>query len=130
LIAGPLVMVPKESRRDTPAMNHDPRPHVHRRRRAIERLRSLTTGTAVAGLAGVAGFGVLAAATWSGDPSAVGATDAGSTSSGSGGGGPVNGPATVQTNPSRVTTPQNPTVTKPRVQRVSGTGHATTGGSH
>jgi len=44
--------------------------HVRRRRRAIERLRALTTGAAVAGVAGTAGFGVLAAASWSGDPTA------------------------------------------------------------
>ena len=44
-------------------MSHDPRPHIHRRRHAIGRLQSLTTGAAIAGLAGTAGFGVLAADT-------------------------------------------------------------------
>ena len=49
--------------------------HIQRRRRAIERLRTLTTGAAVAGVAGTAGFGILAAVSWSGDPTASSAAD-------------------------------------------------------
>src|SRR6476646_9270194 len=44
--------------------------HAHRRRRALDRLEGLTTGLAVAGVAGTAGFAILAAATWSGVPGA------------------------------------------------------------
>ncbi|HLO34835.1 MAG TPA: hypothetical protein VK194_02075, partial [Candidatus Deferrimicrobium sp.] len=65
-------------------MNHDPRPHIHRRRRAIDRLRTLTTGAAVAGLAGTAGFGVLAAATWSGNATVADAAGSTTIDGGSG----------------------------------------------
>ena len=51
-------------------MQSDPRPHVRRRHRAIERLGSLSSLAVVAGVAGTAGFGLVAAMTWSGDPSA------------------------------------------------------------
>src|SRR4051794_41966137 len=44
--------------------------HAHRRRRALDRLEGLTTGLAVAGVAGTAGLAILAAATWSGVPGA------------------------------------------------------------
>lgn len=57
--------------------------HVHRRGRAIDRLRSVTAGAAVAGIAGTVGFGALAAATWSGDPTATSAAG-GSNGAGSG----------------------------------------------
>jgi len=56
-------------------MTSDPRLHAGRRSRAIERLRTTTTGVAVAGVAGTAAFGLLAAATWSGTPGATGAAD-------------------------------------------------------
>ncbi len=114
-------------------MNHDPRPHIHRRRRAIDRLRSLTTGAAVAGLAGTAGFGILAAASWSGTSGALGATGATTDDTGGASGNtPIYG--TTGSNQRQVapnsggTAPQPTKV--PRVQRVSGSGHASTGGSH
>lgn len=121
-------------------MSHDPRPHVHRRRNAIGRLRSLTTGAAIAGVAGTAGFGILAARTWSGDPTAAGAT-LGSTTDGSGTGtsgttgttGTNRTSGTSGTNrtaPNSGGTAQQPTTTTPRVQRGTGSGHASTGGSH
>ena len=121
-------------------MNHDPRPHIHRRRRAIGRLRSFTTGAAVAGFAGTAGFGILAAASWSGTPGAVGADGAttdgttgitGSTgiTGGTNGSSGITRIAPTRT-PSTGGTALGPTVTTPRVQRVSGGGHASTGGSH
>jgi len=47
-------------------MNKHLRLHAIRRRDAIDRLRSLTTGAIVAGTAGTIGFGALAAATYSG----------------------------------------------------------------
>jgi hypothetical protein len=55
-------------------MNQHLRVHVGRRRQAIVRLQSLTTGAVVAGVAGTIGFGVLAAATFSGKSSAQAAT--------------------------------------------------------
>src|SRR5439155_23288270 len=55
---------PKGMPGETPAMTNASR-HIQRRRRAIERLRTLTTGAAVAGVAGTAGFGILAAVSWS-----------------------------------------------------------------
>jgi hypothetical protein len=55
-------------------MNNHLRAHVGRRRQAIDRLQSLTTGAMVAGVAGTIGFGVLAAATFSGKTSAQAAT--------------------------------------------------------
>jgi hypothetical protein len=45
------------------------RAHVGRRRAAIDRLRTLTTGVVVAGVAGTVGFGLLAAATFRGNSS-------------------------------------------------------------
>jgi hypothetical protein len=51
------------------------RAHVSRRTQAIDRLRSVTTGVVVAGVAGTIGFGVLAAATFSGKSSAQAATN-------------------------------------------------------
>ena len=56
--------------------------HIHRRRRAIDRLRALTTGVAVAGIAGTAGFGAVAAVSWSGQPGVQSAADLGGGSSG------------------------------------------------
>ena len=115
-------------------MNHDPRPHVHRRRLATDRLRSLTTGAALAGLAGTAGFGAIAAISWSGTTASDNGatTDAGTglsaptathSTTAAGGAGST---GTRVTPNAGVTTPQ-PT---PRVQRGSGSGHASSGGSH
>ena len=50
------------------------RSHVVRRRAAIDRLRSMTTGAVVVGAAGTIGFGFLAAATFTGKSSAQAAT--------------------------------------------------------
>ena len=116
-------------------MNHDPRPHIHRRGRAIERLRALTTGAAVASLAGTAGFGLLAAVTWSGNATSGTSATAPSTSTvGSATSGSTRlAPNSVAVNPVDLNaggTVQQPPVAAPRVQRVSGGGHATTGGSH
>ena len=110
-------------------MNQDPRLHVRRRRLAIDRLRSLTTGAAVAGVAGVAGFGLLAAATWSGDPSKTGATTT-TTTDDSGGADDSSGSGTNGTNGSVAKPTQRPMTTTPRVQRGTSPGHAATGGSH
>jgi cytoskeletal protein RodZ len=55
-------------------MNNHLRVHVGRRRRAIDRLQSLTTGAVVVGVAGTVGFGVLAAATFTGKSTAQAAT--------------------------------------------------------
>jgi len=55
-------------------MNKHLRLHVGRRGAAIDRLRSMTTGTVVAGAAGTIGFGFLAAATFTGKSSAQAAT--------------------------------------------------------
>lgn len=113
-------------------MTHDPRPHIQRRGRAIGRLRSLTAGAAIAGLAGTAGFGILAAASWSG--TAQSATDSDATGSGlpdTGTGGSSGGSGTApRVAPNNGAAIQPPTTTAPRVQRGSGPGHASSGGSN
>ncbi len=123
--------------------------HIHRRGRAIDRLRSVTTGAAVAGIAGTVGFGALAAATWSGNPnvtSAAGATNGAGTGSGSNGtrtgpsnvgdgstGGGDDGGSLFGTAPGGAfgTDPnggQNPTFVRPA--QPGSRSHATSGGSH
>ena len=77
-------------------MNDTPRSSAARRASAIARLRSLTIGTAVASVAGVAGFGVIAAATYSG----VAATPA-----------LVDGAGTTTTTPATTTTTSGTTST-------------------
>ena len=141
----PRVIVPKGSAGETPVMKHDPRLHIHRRRSAIGRLRSLTTGAAIAGFAGTAGFGVLAAATWSGNAAAADQTggsttiDAANGATGTGGTDGTTGTngttGTTGTNRRRIApstggSAQQPTTATPRVQRATGGGHASTGGSH
>jgi len=114
-------------------MTHDPRPHIQRRGRAIGRLRSLTACAAIAGLAGTAGFGILAAASWSGT-AAKAATDSDATESdatGSGTGGSSGESGTVpRVAPNTGAAIQPPTTTAPRVQRGSGPGHVSSGGSN
>jgi hypothetical protein len=105
-------------------MQHDPRPHIRRRRHAIGRLRSLSTTAAVAGLAGTAGFGAMAALSWSGDPTATPLPAAATTNGTTGRAGATAQPAV----PNRGLA-QAPTVTTPRTGRSNG-GHAATGGSH
>lgn len=132
------VIVPKGKVADTGVMNHDPRPHVHRRRLAIDRLRSLTTGAALAGLAGTVGFGALAAISWSGTTTSDSGT---TTDSGTGlaaptptrgttaAGGAGTGSTGTRVVPNAGVSAPQPTAT-PRVQRGSGSGHASSGGSH
>jgi len=101
--------------------------HIQRRRRAIERLRALTTGAAVAGVAGTAGFGILAAVSWSGDPAASNAADP---PAGNGSASPAPDEILGST-PNSVSTsgsPRQGTRVQP-VQPGSGRSHATTGGS-
>jgi hypothetical protein len=146
----PLVTVPKGSLADTATMN-DAINHIHRRGRAIDRLRAVTTGAAVAGIAGTVGFGALAAATWSGEPNARTAAglssgagdDSGSTranterddaENGSNGGSDDGGPlfgtqpgdafGTIPNEGAR----QNPTFVRPA--QPGSRSHATSGGSH
>ncbi len=59
-------------------MNEHLREHTGRRREAIDRLRSMTTGAVVAGAAGTIGFGFLAAATFRGNSPATEGTSPGS----------------------------------------------------
>jgi hypothetical protein len=114
---------------ETSTMTHDPRPHIHRRRHAIDRLRSLTVGATVAGLAGTAGFGVLAAASWSGVPKT--ADDTGATTTDTSGTSGTTGTSRVGLVPNTGGTALTPTPTAtPRVKRSSGSGHASSGGSH
>jgi hypothetical protein len=125
-------------------MNGDPRIHVRRRRRAIDRLQSLTTGAAVAGIAGTAGFSLLAAASWSGVPGATTAADVGGAGliptnpSGNGSSGastPRNQPQAGTTDPfatgggSGSSGSSGTTRVRP-AQPGTGRSHATSGGSH
>jgi hypothetical protein len=119
---------------ETGGMFQDPRAHIRRRRYAIDRLRSLTTGAAIAGLAGTAGCGLLAATSWSGTASAAVTAGGSTTSDGTSGSGTSGSEGTSGTDPIQVApqtgqSGQQPTSTT-RVQRGSGSGHAATGGSH
>jgi hypothetical protein len=130
---GDRVTVPKERIDETPVMNQDPRPHIRRRGHAIDRLRSVTTGAAIAGLAGTAGFGLLAAVTWSGDATAANAAGGSTTTNGTtstNGTGGTSGTNRAGIAPNTGGAAQQPTTATPRVQRGSGSGHASTGGSH
>jgi len=112
-------------------MNRATRQQVTRRSVALDRLESITTGAAIAGVAGTIGFGALAAITFSGTANAANATDGQSR-------------PTVQddrSGPSRddVVTPVAPNsnddngvqpfVAAPAPQTSSRRSHATTGGS-
>ena len=124
----------KGSGGETAAMTSDPRPHIRRRDGALIRLRGLTTTAAVAGVAGTAVFGAVAAASWSGDPKATSATDPG-TGTGPGNAGVERPQTTPDPGSLFGTTPRNGTAggtTTPGVTRVrpsGGRSHATTGGS-
>ena len=109
-------------------MNRATRQQVTRRSVALDRLESITTGAAIAGVAGTIGFGALAAITFSGTANAANATDGQS------------GPnvQTDRSGPSRdnVVNPNTnddngsqPFVVAPAPQTSSRRGHATTGGS-
>ena len=127
--------------------------HAHRRRRALDRLEGLTTGLTVMGVAGTAGFAILAAASWSGVPgkttandlpavvgnigdgsggSSSGSSRSGGVGSGSSGGGvqPVD-PNLGRINPNGGTgSGSNGAQATPRVRPAQPrSGHATTGGS-
>jgi len=117
-------------------MTSDTRFHVRRRDGALIRLRGLTTTAAVAGVAGTAVFGVVAAASWSGQPGVTSAAqlDAGSTRNDDSAAQPE---TTPQTNPFFQTNPNTGSsggTTNPGSTRVrpsfGGRSHATTGGSH
>ena len=86
-------------------MNRTTRQAAAARSRGLDRLRSMTIGTAVAGFAGVAGFGAIAAISNSGVPTVAAAN----------GGADDNGP-----------TDQTTTTTTTRPTRT----HAVDGGSH
>jgi hypothetical protein len=111
-------------------MTSDPRLHAGRRSRAIDRLRTTTTGVAVAGVAGTAAFALLAAATWSGTPGATSAADVGSGQGPSGNAGQGSSGATA---PEPTADPGDAGRAPIRVQPArpgSGRSHATTGGSN
>jgi hypothetical protein len=116
------------------------RPSAWDRDRAFDRLRSLTFGVGVAGLAATAGFGALAAATYAGKPSPTStvsqvdpATRSGTSddSSGTGSGGTAQQPSDPFANGGSdggfgsggFLAPFNPPVTSGH------SGHASTGGS-
>jgi hypothetical protein len=111
-------------------MTSDPRLHAGRRSRAIDRLRTTTTGVAVAGVAGTAAFGLLAAANWSGTPGATGAADVDTGPSATDDGGGDSFGATVpEPTFDAGDQGQPPTQIQP-TRPGSGRSHATTGGSH
>jgi hypothetical protein len=121
--------------------------HADRRRRALDRLEGLTTGLAVAGVAGTAGFAILAAATWSGVPGVRNVNDlpavvgngggaSGGLSSGGSGSGGGSGVQPVEPNGGLVdpnggtSGGSSGTQITPRIRPAQPrSGHATTGGS-
>jgi hypothetical protein len=113
-------------------MTIDPRVHAGRRSRAIDRLRTMTTGAAVAGVAGTAAFGVLAATTWSGEPGATGAAAVGpsptATAPDDASGRGSSGAEAPGNQPEPAAPGGGSTRIRP-AQPGSGRGHATTGGS-
>jgi len=126
---------PKGSVGHTRSMINDPRLHMRRRDGALARLRGLTTTAAVAGVAGTAVFGAVAAVSWSGDPKATSAADLGAATI-------PDDPGTTRqqtapdpnsifgTNPFGNSSGQANTPSTPRVRPLSGgRSHATTGGS-
>ena len=126
---------PKESADETAHMTNDPRLHVDRRDGALARLRGLTTTAAVAGVAGTAVFGAVAAFSWSGNPNAASAADLG-TETVPGNVGAEQPLSTPDDNPFFGTAPRsgstgqatNPSPTRVRPS-TGGRSHATTGGS-
>ena len=127
---------PKGSGGETAGMVTDPRPHIRRREGALARLRGLTTTAVVAGVAGTAVFGAVAAASWSGQPGVTNAAQLipGSASRDDGNAGQQTAP---QSNPFLETVPNTGSsgqTTSPGSTRVrpslGGRTHATTGGSH
>jgi len=103
-------------------MNDPARPTTrHERDRALERLQSITTGTAIAATIASAAFGTLAAFTWSGDTTdaatngatidggTVGATVAQVDDTPIGGG--FFGPSTESSSTTATATPLQPTTT-------------------
>jgi len=108
-------------------MNKHLRLHAIRRRDAIDRLRSLTTGAIVAGTAGTIGFGALAAATYSGTSTAGSATNGDQPGAISDGGNSGSG----NVDPGGATTPGNRGLWAAPTPRPAPThhSHVVTGGS-
>jgi hypothetical protein len=115
-------------------MTSDTHSHVRRREGALARLQALTVTAAVAGVAGTAVFGAVAATSWSGNPTATSAADLQVD------GGAVDTPAAQQpvptpptrNDPNDVLGANGNTGGSARVQPVlprQGRSHATTGGS-
>jgi hypothetical protein len=118
-------------------MTSDTRFHVRRREGALARLQGLTATAAVAGVAGTAIFGAVAAASWSGNPTAKSAADLG-IGSGSDNNPVAQQPAVptprAQDDPNDLfgTNPNTGSGGSARLQPVfprQGRSHATTGGS-
>jgi hypothetical protein len=125
-------MVPKGRLGQTSVMITEPRRQIRRRDRATGRLRSMTTGIAIAGVAGTAGFGLIAATSWSGNPTPVAAADGAAADAT-----PVVPNTTAPPDPADQSqpfgagqgTPVPVATPAPRVQKSRGSSHATTGGS-
>jgi cell division septation protein DedD len=107
-------------------MNRTTRQAAAARARGLDRLRAMTIGTAMAGFAGVAGFGAIAAISNSGSPVTVAAAAGDNAGNGS----------TDQTTTTTTTTPTTttPTTTTPLTAAPTPTpthhrAHVTTGGS-
>lgn len=110
-------------------MNRTTRSSVAARTRALARLRSITIGTTFAGLAGVAGFGTIAAISNSGvPPTTVAAADDGTTDSGTGTAGQTTTTTTSKstTTNSQLNAAATPTPTRTTTSRHA---HVTTGSS-
>jgi hypothetical protein len=127
---------PKGSGGETAAMTTDPRPHIRRRDGALVRLRGLTTTAAVAGIAGTAVFGAVAAASWSGQPGVTSAAQLAPepTPRDDDNGEQQTAPQAtpfVGTNPNTGSSGGTTNPGSGRVRpSVGGRSHATTGGSH
>ncbi len=108
-------------------MNGTTRHSAAARTRAFVRLRSITIGTTVMGLAGVAGFGTIAAISYSGNPATAAAADGGTT-----GAGPTGAGSTDQTTTTTTTTTRSKQLTPAATPIPTTThtrAHVTTGGS-
>jgi hypothetical protein len=102
-------------------MNGPNRHSAAARTRALERLRSITMGTAVVGFAGVGGFGVVAAISNPGTTTTVAVAGDGATQGGS------TNQSTTTTSTTSATANQLAPVATPRPARRPA--HVTTGGS-
>lgn len=100
-------------------MNTTPARRAADRSRAVRRLRSLTLGTAVAGVAATGAFGWLAAATYHGTWTAA---DAGTTTAAA-------ADSTTTTDTSSTTDNSTAITSSTPVTNSTGTAHVSTGGS-